>query len=557
MYLGPCAVLGELARGEHTATYRARWEPLGQEVVVKVLEAPGLDPRRAAWLAGELRRQGQDLLRLRHPHAVRVLLAGETGAGAPYLVMERVPGARRLDQLLLEGLAPEALAALVEQVALAVQHAHERGIVHGLLDARDVVLNERGEAVVLGFGRGLRELATRRKPTAPSLLALFSGAPELVAGHAPGPACDVFGLGTILYAGLTGREALASGNLSPQSRQTRLPLPPSYYRPDADPVLEAIAMKCLQLVPGARFASARAVAQALAARRGGAEGARTIGPYRLIDELGRGGMARVWRALDTRSERQVALKVMLTGEHGTPVPDALLARFEREVRLLRGLDHPHLVKILDAGRHEGRPWLAMELIEGATLEALAEGRRLPPRQVAGVMAQVASALHHAHERGVVHRDLKPGNVLVRPDGHAYLADFGLAKSLRAASEDAAPVTKRWAVVGTPSFLSPEQVTNGSRVGPASDVFALGLTLWAALAGQAPFERSSLATTLQAVLHAALPSLRELRPDVDPVLERVVQRCLERDPSRRYASAAEVAEDLRLLASSQAGMRRSA
>ena len=277
----------------------------------------------------------------------------------------------------------------------------------------------------------------------------------------------------------------------------------------------------------------------------------SISAWQLTEELSRGGFGVVWRARDAAG-RQAALKLL------PPVGDpGEVARFQREVEALRRVEHPHVVRIHDAGVEQGRPWLAMELIEGATLEALAEGRRLPPRQVAGVMAQVAGALHHAHERGVVHRDLKPANVLVRPDDHAYLADFGLAKSLRAASEDAAPVTKRWAVVGTPSFLSPEQVTNGSRVGPASDVFALGLTLWAALAGQAPFERSSLATTLQAVLHAALPSLRELRPDVDPVLERVVQRCLERDPSRRYASAAEVAEDLRLLASSQAGMRRSA
>ena len=264
-----------------------------------------------------------------------------------------------------------------------------------------------------------------------------------------------------------------------------------------------------------------------------------VGPYQVLGELARGGMGAVYRARDVRdadSGREVALKVL----HG--LSEQARRRFAVEVGTLRRLAHPHVIRVHESGEVRGVPWLAMELHPGGTLERRlsAEGP-LPPREAAGIAHLLAQALAHAHACGVLHRDVKPDNVLLAADGRPVLSDFGLARDL--AASQSGP-TRTGAMLGTPGYWAPEQVSGQvEQIGPAADVWGLGATLFALLSGRAPFLREGLPQTLHALEHEPAPAPSSLRAGVDPGLDAVVLRCLEKDPARRYPGAEALARDL--------------
>ncbi|MCO5169822.1 MAG: protein kinase [Planctomycetes bacterium] len=243
-------------------------------------------------------------------------------------------------------------------------------------------------------------------------------------------------------------------------------------------------------------------------------------------------MGVVHRALDERTGRVVALKLMLDAG-----PDEA-ARLAREVGALASLDHPGIVAVRDVGRAGERAYLAMELVEGTSLAQRLRAGPLPVAEAVDVVGQVAAALAHAHGRGVLHRDVKPANVLLDRAGRARLADFGLAR--RAGD---ARLTATGELLGTPAYMAPEQANaDRARVGPWSDVWALGAVLHEALTGRAPFGGATALATLAAVLEAAPAPVSALRPGVPPDLEALCLRCLDKDPARRPA-AAEVAQAL--------------
>jgi tRNA A-37 threonylcarbamoyl transferase component Bud32/tetratricopeptide (TPR) repeat protein len=269
-----------------------------------------------------------------------------------------------------------------------------------------------------------------------------------------------------------------------------------------------------------------------------------LGDYRLEIELGRGGSGTVYSAIDQRLGRRVAIKHLHAEVAQRPTT---VARFLREAQLLARLEHPGVVKVLDVGNHEGRPWLAMELVSG---ESLADriGRLQRNRGHVGdslrelvtAVAQVADALGHAHRAGIVHRDVKPSNVLLRSDGTAVLTDFGIARD---ATDPA--LTQTGVVVGSPHYMAPEQtVGDSAQHGPAVDVFALGATLYECIVLQRAFDGTSAQAVVQAVLHREPPDLRRLQPGLPQDLVAIVQKALEKDPSHRYATADHFAADLR-------------
>ncbi|HKI72945.1 MAG TPA: serine/threonine-protein kinase, partial [Verrucomicrobiae bacterium] len=264
---------------------------------------------------------------------------------------------------------------------------------------------------------------------------------------------------------------------------------------------------------------------------------RSFGEYEVLAEIARGGMGVVYRARQTSLNREVALKMILSG----PFASAnAVERFRAEAQAAAGLQHPNIVAIHEVGEAEGQPYFTMEFIEGSNLADLVRAGPLPPGQAARYLEQIAQAIHFAHERGLLHRDLKPSNVLIDPFDQPRITDFGLAKHLTSDSH----LTVSGQTLGSPGYMAPEQASRRhGEVSARSDVYSLGALLYHLLTGRAPFAAGTVAETLQQVLnHDPLP-LRALNPDVPADLETISMKCLEKEPSRRYASAQSVADEL--------------
>jgi tRNA A-37 threonylcarbamoyl transferase component Bud32 len=267
-----------------------------------------------------------------------------------------------------------------------------------------------------------------------------------------------------------------------------------------------------------------------------------LGPYQIQSLLGEGGMGQVYDATDTRLDRAVAVKVLSEALAADPLARQ---RFEREARSAAALNHPHICTILDVGPD----YLVMERLEGETLASLLTRGRLPISQAIDYGIQIAEALEAAHARGIIHRDLKPANVMITPAGPKVL-DFGLAKQVATIDRDAATrtftaveaMTRAGQIVGTPAYMSPEQA-EGKPLDARSDLFALGAILYEMLGGRRPFSGDTRLSTLASVLKASPDPLRRIRHEVPEHVERVVMRCLEKDPAARYASAADVRREL--------------
>src|ERR1700754_4911068 len=253
------------------------------------------------------------------------------------------------------------------------------------------------------------------------------------------------------------------------------------------------------------------------------------GRYRALRRLGAGGMAEVWCAEDEVLGRQVAVKLM--GGRFAEDPE-FHERFRREAQAAAGMQHPNIVAIYDRSEWDGTPYIAMELVDGKTLkELVVERGPLPPDVAVGLIEQVLRALGYAHKRGIVHRDIKPQNVLIDREGVAKVADFGIARAGNS------QMTQTGAIVGTVQYISPEQA-QGLPVDLRTDLYSAGIVLYELLTGQVPFEgEAPVSIALKQVSERPVPP-SQMRPGVPPALEAVVLRALEKDPARRFQSAEE-------------------
>ena len=276
-----------------------------------------------------------------------------------------------------------------------------------------------------------------------------------------------------------------------------------------------------------------------------------LGPYRVLEKLGKGGMGEVYKARDTRLDRSVAIKVL---PPQTLADDAARARLLREARLASQLNHPHICTIHEVGEADGQAYIAMEFVEGQPLSArLAEGP-LPPAEVLRYGQQLADALAHAHARGIVHRDLKSANVVLTPEGRAKVLDFGLAKRVNvealadAATQSALSMTAPGVLAGTPAYMAPEQLL-GVPADARSDIWALGVVLYEMAGGRRPFQGQTGFELSSAILKEAPPPLPASVPSP---LAGVIERCLAKDPGARYQQGDEVRAALEAVASGQPG-----
>jgi serine/threonine protein kinase/Tol biopolymer transport system component len=259
-------------------------------------------------------------------------------------------------------------------------------------------------------------------------------------------------------------------------------------------------------------------------------GGRTIGKYQVVAELGRGGMAVVYKAWQSSLDRYVALKTLPPYFQHDP---QFLARFQREAKAAARLNHPSIVTIYDVGEQAGVHYIAMEYLEGGSLQDRLATSTRDLREAQRILDQVAGALDYAHSRGLIHRDVKPANILFTADGRAKVTDFGIARA-----SDGTQLTRTGVVMGTPEYMAPEQAEGGS-VDHRTDLYALGVVLYQMLTGRAPFQGTTPHATLHAVIYEAPPPPRQINPGLSPAVEAVLLKALAKEPAQRFQRGAEM------------------
>jgi serine/threonine-protein kinase len=513
-----------LGRGAMGTVYRARDLSRDGEFALKVSRV-GREAR--------LLREGQLGQRLDHPGLVTVHDVGEIAQSA-FVLYELIQGAQPLERLLPQLSRRQALS-YVQDAARALGYAHAHGVVHRDVKPANLLVDAEGRLRVSDFGLArASDLPPLTEPGAAVGTLPYMAPEQLVQARGSlGPPTDVWALGVILYRILSGQ--LPHSGTSPAELLQAARQPPSFDGP-----LEPVHRVCLQAMsfePEARYPHAGALADALTpclqTEPAGRPWPQTasqdstharIGPYQVLAEIARGGMGKVVRARDPELGREVAIKFPLQGHQLSP---RARQRFLTECEALARLRHPNIVAVHSAGEHQGAPYMVLPLLEGVTLEEqLILGGPLRPPVAVEVARKLALALGHTHARSLLHRDVKPSNVIMTADLEA----------------EANALSRAGAFMGTPGYCPPEQARGDlERIGPRSDVFGLGATLYAALTGHAPFEGASLIEVLSMEDPPAPPS--SYVPGLDRRLDALVLGCLKRDPDDRPASAGELAAQL--------------
>ena len=263
---------------------------------------------------------------------------------------------------------------------------------------------------------------------------------------------------------------------------------------------------------------------------------RFLGDYELIHEIARGGMGVVYRAQQLSLGRTVAVKMVHAGGSQSKLA---ATRLQSEAEAIASLDHPNIVSLYESGVHDAQFFFSMRLVEGPNLAVRLSENTTTTRDLTRILLKSARAVEHAHARGILHRDIKPSNILIDPMGEPQLTDFGLAKFVLSNSDQ----TQSGSIVGTPSYMAPEQTVSGAEVTTATDIYGLGAILYEILTGRPPFVAETPLETMRRVADSTLEKPRRVNPEADAELEAVCLKCLERDPSKRYASALEFASEL--------------
>jgi serine/threonine-protein kinase len=261
-----------------------------------------------------------------------------------------------------------------------------------------------------------------------------------------------------------------------------------------------------------------------------------IGPYRVIEQLGSGGMATVFKAFHASLDRYVAIKVLHPAFRADP---QFFERFKREARIVAKLEHPNIIPVYDFNQHKGEPYLVMRFVEGDTLKPELEGKPMPPGEILRLMRPVCQALAYAHQRGVLHRDIKPSNIMVTREGIVFLTDFGLARMVQAGES----TLSQDMMLGTPQYISPEQAQGISDLDGRTDIYSLGVVLFEMLTGRVPFSADTPFATVHDHIYAPLPLPSTINPDIDPIVERMLLKALAKEPDDRFATTDDLLESM--------------
>jgi serine/threonine protein kinase len=529
----------EIGRGGMAVVY-AGWDlKLDRPVAIKVINAHYQD---APGYAQRFVQEARAVARWRHENIIHIYYADDQ-AGLYYFVMEYIEGVDLRHRLAEYAAAhqlipPQEVIRLGRAIASALDFAHSKGVVHRDVKPANVMLGQDGRIVLMDFGLALH--------VAQGSFGEILGSPAYISPEQARssaqavPQSDLYSLGVILYEMLSG--ALPFDDPSPATlavQHMTQPVPsPRQRNPLLNEQTESVLFRALAKEPTDRFPTGKALMDALAAALQASPGRDTllgqqIDEYRITDYLGRGGMARVYRGLDISLGRPVAIKVIDTPYR---TDDDYQSRFKQEARAVAQLEHPHIVRLYSFRETEGLLYMAMQYIEGETLAAyLHQHKPLPPERVLTLCRDISAALDYAHSKGVIHRDVKPANVMLDGTGRAIVMDFGLALLTDLGS--------RGEVFGSPDYISPEQAISSAHVVPQSDLYALGVMLYEMLTGVLPFTGGEpLDITMMHLSEDPRPP-HEVNPDISEVVSAVLLKALAKEPAKRFQTGAELTQAL--------------
>jgi serine/threonine protein kinase len=558
-----------LGEGGMGVVYRARHEQLGKLRALKLLP-PHLAQDRQ--FRERFEREWRLAAAIEHPSIVEILDAGEA-EGRLYIVMRLIDGADLATVVAAQGaLEPVRVTHILEQIGDALDAAHAAGLVHRDVSPRNILVAASDRAYLADFGVARATAATGLTRTGYFVGNLDYASPEQIEGKAIDGRADIYALGGVLYTSLTGR--------TPFERETEVqvmyahlneaPPAPSAVREDLPPALDDVVAKAMAKTPDTRFQSCAEFVEALrtavtpagsvtslpaSALGNGAPGKATLlpdglltpgsvlGEYRIEALIGRGGMGIVYLAERPRLGSKVALK-LLSAE--LAADERFRDRFVRESQMASALDHPNIIPVYDAAEADGRAFIAMRYVDGPSLKALLEETgSLDLERALNLLAQVGSALDAAHESNLIHRDVKPANILIAKGGassfgeHVYLTDFGVSK--RVGSHSGLTATGQF--VGTLSYAAPEQI-EGKSVDGRADLYAAACVLYEMLAGSPPFKRDNDVALLWAHVTEPPPRLSEVRSDLPPDLDAAIARGMAKSPDDRQPSCAQLIAEVR-------------
>lgn len=556
-------ILEVIGRGGMGSVYRARHVYLEQERAIKVIQSRLASDNTSV---ERFIREARTLTKLHHPNLVQLFEFGTLEEDLYFMAMELIRGESVLDRIQRCGriAIPQAMS-IVRQAALGLQSVHENGIVHRDISPDNLLLvaGEGNEEItkIIDFGIAKPLFETARGST---LTNLFAGKSEYCSPEQCGlldedevidRRADIYSLGVTFYQMLSGRlpfyASSPQGYLLKHTGEKPKPLSAHFLPGELPQSLERIVMKMLAKIRADRYSSmedlifdldrvsltdAFAPFEVEALRGAPSDGVDEWKPgdlfahrYLVEKAIGGGGMGTVYKAMDTILGVPVALKILSRRIAGN---EQMLARFKREVILARKVSHPNACRIFDIGEYKGAHYVSMQYLEGQSLQEILESsNRLTPQVALPILRQVALAIQEAHRAGVIHRDLKPQNILVDRSGKAYIIDFGIS-----ISGETQRVTQPGILIGTPQYMSPEQC-EGREADARADIYSLGVLSYEVLTGQLPFDEPFRWNSLP----ARKPS--EIVPDFLPALEPIVLKALAKDPADRYQTMDDWLRDL--------------
>ncbi len=561
-------ILKRLGEGGMGAVYKARDHELDRIVALKVIRPE---------LAGHpdiLRRFKQELILSRqvtHKNVVRIFDLG-TADGRKFITMDFIEGQDLKSILNERGKLPAVeVVPIAQQICRGLEAAHVEGVVHRDLKPQNIMVDDAGRVWLMDFG-----LARSMELAGLTRTGVLMGTPDYMSpeqarAEKVDARSDLFSLGIILFEMLTGRLPFQAETLMAKllQRVQQRAVAVTEIDPTIPPGIGAVVTKCLEPDVTKRYQSVHEILDDLlgdtktigassasgsaggpGAIQGGAPSEASsmalaeLGPgsqfgprYRIESIIGEGGMGKVYKAHDSDLDRTVALKLV----RPELAKDASsLQRFKQELLLASRISHRNILRIHDLGDVDGVKFISMAFVQGMDLhDLIGKQGRLPIERAVNIAKQLAGALEAAHVEGVVHRDLKPRNVLIDVDDHIYVSDFGLAKSL---DTDKTGMTRVGEVLGTPRYMSPEQAESKA-ADNRSDIYSLGIIFYEMLTGEVPFKgESSLQVMFQHVQQKPKDP-RLLNPEMPEYLATIILKCLEKDPALRYQSAAELLQDL--------------